>query len=136
MLIGSANAGNLPSVLEGGQPELQAAVRTWRAFTHVVETQQLVLQRVSSRLQVTPARRRHTDSSGVLLLNSLQPGKACGLVRTYCAEPLAPVMSQVRLPHVCNLGRTGEDDLRPATRAVVCALALHGIASSTMCWQA
>ena len=90
--------------MEKGQLELQAAVRSFPGFGHVVETHQLVLERAAKQLGVEPSRTRHTGSDGVLLLSSLQPGKASNYFRSYRA-PHVPVMTQVRYARVRVWGR-------------------------------
>ncbi len=81
--------------MQKGQPDLQAAVQSFPGFGHVVGTHQLVLERVAERLAVRPARTRHTGDDGVLLLSSLQPGKASNYFRSYSGLHV-PVMTQVR----------------------------------------
>lgn len=76
-----------------GQPELCNAIRSFPGFGHIVQTQQLVLERVAQQLAVQPSRTRHTGDDGVLLLNSLQPGKSSVYFRSYRA-PHVPVMTQ------------------------------------------
>lgn len=63
-------------VLERGQPMLVDAVRTFPGFEPLVDIHNEVLHRVAARLGVRPTKTKHTDSKGVLLLNSLEPGKS------------------------------------------------------------
>ncbi|KXZ43104.1 hypothetical protein GPECTOR_102g57 [Gonium pectorale] len=80
-------------LLSQGQPALAGALEEVPGFACLVDLQGEVLEALRAALGVAPARTRHTDSAGLLKLQSLEPGLACDLFRSYRTKPTAPTHS-------------------------------------------
>ncbi|PNH10701.1 hypothetical protein TSOC_002551, partial [Tetrabaena socialis] len=73
--------------LRRGQPELCDAVQSFPGFSQLLDVQGEVLRNLEGALGVRPAQTKHTDGEGVLTLQSLQPGSAVNLFRSYRNGP-------------------------------------------------
>ncbi|PNH07690.1 hypothetical protein TSOC_005820, partial [Tetrabaena socialis] len=76
-------------LLRRGQPQLRGAVESFPGYSQLLGVQGEVLGRVVAALGVQPAQAKHTDGEGVLTLQSLQPGAAAILLRSYRAPAAA-----------------------------------------------
>lgn len=87
---------------ERGAPIFQASLQD-PVYNRVLETQSAVLERLENTLGVKPTKGRHTDADGVLTVDSLEPGRAAFLLRTY-SSPATITTSQAspHLPHMCQ----------------------------------
>ncbi|KAG2426954.1 hypothetical protein HXX76_012739 [Chlamydomonas incerta] len=84
---------------EHGQPQLVSAMEEFPGLSELVGLQAEVLGRLERALGVAPAQTKHTDASGVLKCQSLNPpGAAANLFRSYRTPRASPTSPTSPIP--------------------------------------
>ncbi|PNH07674.1 hypothetical protein TSOC_005816 [Tetrabaena socialis] len=128
-------------LLRRGPPELRDAIQSLPGFSQLLGVQGEVLRRVAAALGVRPARMKHTDGEGVLALQSLQPGAAAILLRSYRTPPAAAAAAAAAVapePAAPTAAAAPQPAAAPAAAAAASLPApppLHSMAQSVACYS-